>query len=188
MEELLQGAALVRMLCQPGGRRRLIPRAPVFLSLSSEGDNDRFVSLFRQAWQALKLWQRRAILAYWRRCNRGVPPLITMVSDELAGGNSGGNALGCCGLAGSELKFHAPSLAEMPDPLVVAVIAHELLHVCQFAKGWHVYQDTDAPWYCYELDENEIGVCQMLEDLSTEVSEASLALEEWICRADKTQQ
>jgi len=55
------------------------------------------------------------------------------------------------------VRFHAPTVDEMPDAVLVGVIAHELAHVYQYGRRWGIHPDEhydsveeEADCYCEE--------------------------------------
>lgn len=121
-------------------RFRVVPRQPVYLSAPREG-GERFARLFTETWRRLPLGVRRRILGYWRTDLYAFPPStpsIELLADwphRQAGPDLLGT-LGACSGCGHSLRFWAKIVAIMPDDLVRDLIAHELAHVYQWARGW----------------------------------------------------
>jgi hypothetical protein len=73
------------------------------------------------------------MLRYWKAGSSwlGLPDPRIMVLPDWPGRDS---ALATCSLMGRELRFWACPAELYPDPLVMAIIAEELIHAFQFAR------------------------------------------------------
>jgi hypothetical protein len=100
--------------------------------------SERFARLLHGTWKRIPLWARRRILKFWREsawdANHTRFWLLGDFRINIATGKHA--AFGAVGHAGHMIRFHAPSIAEMPDDVVVDLIAHEMAHVTQCAVGF----------------------------------------------------
>ncbi|WP_165244509.1 DUF45 domain-containing protein [Paludisphaera soli] len=101
------------------------------------------------AWRRFSPGERRGILDYWDddfyvdwRNPDGSPydlegplPYISLVDPvDLRHNITGVHCWGVCSCEGHVLRF-ARDVAEMPDRIFEQIVAHELLHVAQYAEG-----------------------------------------------------
>ena len=138
---------------------RLLPRHDVFLTAygSSRAHAPRFADLFRQTWARLPLYARRRILQHWRA---GAHPFIAVSPDieltdfwsERKTGRGLRGDKACVFRRGHKLRFCTKIVCAYPDNLVCDLIAHELAHVHQWARGDDLNEvhpmefEEDADW------------------------------------------
>jgi hypothetical protein len=126
----------------------IMPRRGVYL-WAFDGDGSRLASLFLSTWKRLPLWARRPLLAFWRRGHPVYGDYKPSPQVELLQGWPGregdddapSEAMACVTHAGHLIRFHAPSVDRMPDPVVCDLVAHELAHAYQYALGATVAWD-----------------------------------------------
>jgi hypothetical protein len=118
-----------RMQIRSGFLVPILRRHDLYVSVD-EGDGRRFAALFRQTWKRLPLGIRRLLLAHWRSHHLWSPEVGLTRSPFIPR-----RAHGCVNRLGHRLLFRARSIARMPDDVAQDLIAHELAHVCQSARG-----------------------------------------------------
>jgi hypothetical protein len=146
---------MMRDGCEPGRILTLLPRHKIDAIIEA-GDGPRFVRLFRQAWNRIRLGSRRRMLRHWRGGDGlmfGIIPSPqirltnqTYLTDRLSFGR---RDCGVTGALGHRITFRAKDADAMPDDVLQDLIAHELAHVLQAAEGIHCvrqYRDGRADY------------------------------------------
>lgn len=142
-------------------RLPIVARDKLRLDRYGCGDEARFVRVFAATWWKLPRYARRAMRAHWRSEHAG--RMICLVKDRLGRGRFApprvqllngwdrpstwrirtgippagvpNHPLGAVYAEGFLLRFYAPVVDRLPDPLLEYLIAHELAHVLQHAIG-----------------------------------------------------
>jgi len=143
---------IFREIVRQRGFHPLLPRHRVYLFAPHKSDapGKRFARLFVETWKQIPLGPRRAILRHWRNggvapFSVGIPlafsPLIELLSgwskqEVRRGGHGLRGTKAMVSYRGHKLQFWSKIVAVYPDSLVRDLIAHELAHVLQSARGW----------------------------------------------------
>jgi hypothetical protein len=129
---------------------RLLPRHDVYLFAPGPG-GERFARLFVESWKRLPYYARRLIHQHWKRdspIGMTYKPQIELVHGW--SGRGGGRGLrgtkAAAGCLGYKLVFWTKIVDAYPDELVRDLIAHELAHIFQWARGWDI--DRADPIEC----------------------------------------
>jgi hypothetical protein len=129
---------MMREAVRKGHCLPLLTRHGIYLWVLA-GDGPRFARNFRETWGRIPLGPRRELLAYWKD-NEGIalgctlPPTIELLPRACLGRRT----FGICKRRGHLLQFAAEHFDRMPDDVVQDVIAHELAHAYQDARGIHL--------------------------------------------------
>jgi len=125
-----------------------LPPGRKFSVFAPGGGGAKFASIWGKTWSRLPLWMRRKILRHWRendpeRSAVIMSPVIELL-DFIAIDH--GNPYGCVTRLGHMLQFRADRFAIMPEEVACDLVAHELMHVWQWADGrdWSEYHHGGA--------------------------------------------
>jgi hypothetical protein len=103
------------------------------------GDGDRFARLFTETWSRLPPDTQAGICTHWAK--EEDQEVRIELSNWL---RKSLNRDAQVALLGYELMFDAAEVDRMPDPVVKALIAHELAHVFQYATGRNLKEDLES--------------------------------------------
>lgn len=153
-------------------RVALLPRHRVYV-WPFDGDGPRFAGLFRETWRRLPLWARRRVLSHWRT---PCPllffpgPLIELLPDW---SRRERRTLAEVSYDGYKLRFRSVTFDAMPDGVACDLIAHELAHVLQEARGIRVGRVTRGVPTYVRADGSEFGGPYEIEE------DADLTMSHW---------
>ena len=106
-------------------------------ALIYSGDGERFVRMFRQAWQMIPEHVRDLLLAHWdaeraviRRNSPKLPWSVISLrrSHRTFDESQRRRRITFASTSSADLTFYVPTFAIMPDEMFCVVIAHELAH------------------------------------------------------------
>jgi hypothetical protein len=101
------------------------------LFVYGEVGGDAFVALFRHCWEQIPEGARRDLLEYWGKS--GFEHLPSFELSDLWHDSAIAHAQ--VKGPGYEMRFNAATFLELPVPVALFIIAHELGHVYQWARG-----------------------------------------------------
>jgi hypothetical protein len=110
----------------------IVPEERLYLHCDGEPRGQQFAELFRQVWQAIPADAHVVIRDFWRRHALFGKPFIEYSNQWLPGGS---DVRATTKAFAGEMQFLAKELDPMPDDAVRFIIAHELAHVFQKARG-----------------------------------------------------
>lgn len=164
----------------------IVPSSRLWLAARGDGNRPRFAGLFAATWRQIPLWGRRACVKHWREdpfpFQQGLwSPLIELAADWELSDRCWRQPkdMGVCGRNAHSLYFYQPLVDALPPQHVSELIAHELAHVVQYAKGWIERNSVDAPNDRSTprlFDDNEIAADEIMEEWGFNPD----GLEEWV--------
>lgn len=120
------------------GTKRFRPiqvESRLYLDVLGHGGEQRFIARFLDVWTVIPAEERASILDHWRRWERIPGALGIPIRLEARSSMGWSKMSGVCEGPGMALGFFAPVVDRLPDKHVAALVAHELAHVLQAARG-----------------------------------------------------
>lgn len=143
------------------------PEDRLYLFCPEEPRGQQFAVLFQEVWQGIPEGVHLAIVAFWREHAPFGRPMIEYSNQWSPKGE---NIRATTAAFGGEMQFLARELDPLPDDAVRFIIAHELAHVFQKARGDTLHFPNNGETLYMGADgrrrtvqENEVDADQLAE-------------------------